>query len=251
MSNKNYVMHIIDDVSKFQERVDEILDNNLYEQVKSTVADLKERLRIDNDLVALCAPQIGINLRLFVVKTSGANMEKFKVFLNPMIVSGEGIHLSREINPSFKGKQFIIPRKDKVHVAYQTMDGHVESETYIGVYGEVIQQMIEMLDGITLFDYGLDLDDVGGPEAFDKATKKDKEQVIQMYLNSIKDTSSTLKEEINSTPELKNINDTIEFTKKMLLGEIKPVDNEGKIVEFKTPEEQMVAALETLSPKQS
>lgn len=249
MSNKSYVVKIVDDVSKFQDRVDEILDNKLYEDVKHTVSMIKERLKVDKDLVALCAPQVGVNLRLFVVKTSGANMDKFKVFVNPMVVTGEGLHLSREVNASFKGKQFIIPRKDKVHVAYQTTDGHVDSETYIGVYGEVVQQMIEMLDGITLFDYGFDLDDVGGPEAFDKASKEEKEQVIQMYLDTLKEYSSDLKTEIDSNPELKKINDTIEFTSKMLSGEIKPVDKDDNIVEFKTVEEQMVAALATLPPK--
>lgn len=250
MSNKSYVVKIVEGPENFSERVDEILDNKLYEPVKHAVSQLKERLKVDPELVALCAPQIGTKLRLFVVKTSGTNMEKFKAFINPMIVTGEGLHLSREVNPSFKGKQFIIPRKDKVHVAYQTPDGHVESETYVGVYGEVIQQMIEMLDGITLFDYGFDLDDVGGAEEFDKATKEEKEQVIQMYLESLKSISGELKEEIESNPELKRINDTIDFTTRMLSGEIKPVDENDNIVEFKTVEEQMVAALETLSPKE-
>lgn len=250
MSHKDYVIKIVDDVSKFQERIDEILDNKLYEDVKHCVATIKERLKVDPEMVALCAPQVGDKLRLFVVKTSGNNIEKFKVFLNPMIVSSKGLHLSMESNPSFKDKWFIIPRKDEVHIAYQTIDGHIESETYKGVYGEVIQQMIEMLDGITLFDYGLDLDGIGGVEAFTSASNEDKIKVMQMYLDSLKSFDENLKKEIEASPELKNLNDTINFTTQMLLGNIKPIDKDGNVVEYKTPEEQMVDVLEKIPVKE-
>ena len=155
-----------------------------------------------------------------------------------MVVSSEDkIHLSRETNASLRNKQFIIPRKDTIHVAYQEPDGHVNSETYTGPYGEVIQQMIEMLDGILLSDYGLDLDDVGGPEAFDKASKEDKAQLVQMYLESLKEGSSSLTTEIESDEDLKKINDSIDFLTEYIKGDIKPVDKEGNIVEPKKAEE--------------
>lgn len=230
----NYILKIIDDISKFQERVDEITSINSYDSIKHTVADLKRTLIANKDLVGLCAPQIGVNLRIFCVKLAN---NRVKAFLNPMIVSSEKtIHLSRETNPSLKGKEFIIPRKDKVHVAYQEVDGRVNSETYSGPYGEIVQQMIEMLDGILLCDYGLDLDDVGGPEAFDKATKEEKEQLLQMYLDSLKETSKEMKEAIESNPELKQINDNIDFITDYIKGDIKPVDKEGNIVEPKKEE---------------
>ena len=162
---KNEYIKIITDVEAFQERVSEITGENTFNEVSRAVSRLKRALYQDRNSVALCGPQIGENLRIFVVKTAGRESDKFKVFLNPMIVSSEGMHLSREKNDSFPGKEFIIPRKNKLHLAYQTVDGHVSSETYTGAYAEVVQQMVEMLDGITLEDYGLELD-----ESFDKAT---------------------------------------------------------------------------------
>lgn len=230
----NYVLKIITDLNKFQERIDEINGATSFETVKHTIADLKKTLDANKDLVGLCAPQIGVNLRIFCVKMSN---NKVKAFLNPIIVKGDGLHLSREVNPSFPNKQFIIPRKNTVHVAYQEADGRPNSESYSGAYGEIVQQMIEMLDGILLSDYGLDLDDVGGIEAFDKASKKDKEAVIQMYLENIKATYSDMKETIDNTPELKEINDEIEFMTKYINGEIKPVDKDGNIVSPKKKEE--------------
>lgn len=229
----NYILKIITDLDKFQNRVDELNNVTSYDAVKHTVADLKRTLKSNNDLVALCAPQIGTNLRIFCIKTAD---NKIRAFLNPLLVSGEGIHLSREVNPSFPNKQFIIPRKNKIHVAFQEVNGEANSESYEGAYAEIVQQMIEMLDGILLCDYGLDLDDVGGPKAFDKASKKDKETLIQMYLDSLKEYSTSLGKEIEENPELKQINDNIEFMTKFLEGEIKPVDKDGNIVETQKKE---------------
>ena len=187
---KNNYVKIETDITKFAERVDEITAAVSYDTVKHTVAQLKRALYDNKDTVALCAPQIGVNLRLFVVKTSRSESERFKVFLNPLIVSSEGLHLSREMNLSIPDKQYIIPRKNKVHVAYQSANGEVASETYVGAYGEVVQQMIEMLDGITLADYGFDLDDVGGAKAYDKASKKQQTEVMAMYRKLLKTLSA-------------------------------------------------------------
>ena len=226
-----YVLSIIKDLNKFQDRVDELSSSTSYETVKHVVAELKRTLLSYKDLVGLCAPQIGHNLRIFCIKTADNNV---KAFLNPIIVKGEGLHLSREINPSLPGKQFIIPRKDTIHVAYQDILGKANSESYSGAYGEIVQQMIEMLDGILLSDYGLDLDDVGGSEIFDKASNKEKAAVIQMYLDSLKSISTEMKKEIENSPTLKEISDTIDFMTKYINGEIKPLDGDGNIVTAET-----------------
>ena len=231
----NYVLRIITDLSKFQERVDEINNANPAEAVKHAVSQLKQTLIANKDLVGLCAPQIGINLRIFCIKTAN---NRVRAFLNPLLVSGEGLHLSREVNPSFPDKQFIIPRKDKIHVAFQEVMGQANSESYSGAYAEIVQQMIEMLDGILLSDYGLDLDDVGGPEEFDKASEKDKQALIQMYLESLKSSSADLKATIEANPALKQINDNIDFMTEYLKGDIKPVDKDGNIVEPKKKEDK-------------
>ena len=218
-----YILKIVDDLSKFQDMVPVISSSTSEQDVKRCINDLKETLNANKDLVALCAPQIGQNLRLFCVKTAD---KKIKAFLNPIIVKAEGLHLSREVNASIKGKEFIIPRKDKIHLAYQEPNGVPTSESYTGAYSEVIQQMIEMLDGIVLSDYGLEIE-----SDFDKATDEEKTEILQLYLNSLKNESKELSDEIENTPNLKQINDTIEFVKGMLLGDIKPIDKDGNIVE--------------------
>ena len=229
MSNFDYIK-IETNMDCFQERVDEITSATSFDEVKDTISKIKRYLNTNPDAVCLCAPQIGIPLRLFVVKKAKSNTfeERYKVFLNPMIVVKEGLHLSRETNLSLPDKEFIIPRANTIHLAYQEYDGHINTETFIGTYAEVVQQMVEMLDGVTLEDYGLFVD-----EHFDKAKKKDKEAIVQMYLNYLKENFGALKDEIENNPELKQLNDTIEFTKGLLLGTIQPLDENGNPINNK------------------
>lgn len=213
------------------ERVDEITGAVSLKEVKETINSIKTELRKNKDLVSLAAPQIGKELRLFVVKTNNNN---YKEFLNPMIVNkSTEQHLSREHNVSVSKKDYIIPRANEIHVAYQTYDGHIQSETYKGAYAEVVQQMIELLDGITIADYGLEI-----IKEFDKASDEEKTQVLQMYLDSLKKRNVELQTEIEETPELKQINDTINFNIGLLNGTIKPIDDKGNVVEYHLDEKK-------------
>lgn len=225
------IKKIVTDLSKFNDAVDIITSEDSFDVVKSVISDLKQTLYENKDVVALCAPQIDKNYRILVVRTNREEDNRFKVMLNPLIISHEGLHLSRETNASIPNKQFIIPRYDKMHVAYQTFDGHVDSETFVGAFSEVLQQMIEMLDGITLADYGLDLDDLGGADAFDKATKTEKTQVIELYLKQLQQQTGLLQEEIDNNPDLKYIDDFIDFRTEVLKGNIKPLDENGKVID--------------------
>lgn len=219
---------LVVDKLKVNERVDEIDSKTSFKDVKETIRLIKTELIKNPDLVCLSAPQINKNLRLFVVKT---NNREFKEFLNPMVVSkSKEQHLSREHTVGVSNRDYIIPRFNEVHVAYQTYDGHISSESYKGAYGEVVQQMIELLDGISIADYGLEV-----IPAFDKATDEEKEQVIGMYLDSLKRMSESLQEMIANNPELDQINKTIDFNLGLLNGTIKPIDAEGNVVDYQIP----------------
>ena len=230
MSKKKFIK-VITDLSKFEERTDEILGSKdpigQLKEIQSTIVDLKNVLRDNRDNVCVCAPQIGSNLRLFIVETAEtSNVKgKYKIFINPMIVTSEGIHLSRETNLSLPGREFIVTRYDKVHVAYQDEMGHFCSETYVGSYGEVVQQMIQMLDGITLVDVGLEVDN-----DFDNASDKDRQTIIQMYIDSLKNKTEKLTKEIEADANLKNLNDIIKMQTGLLTGNIVPLDSEGNPV---------------------
>lgn len=230
MSSKAKISPIITDLSKFNDRVPEIESNSRYEEVLQTISKIKATLSSEKNYVCLCAPQIGSDLRLFVVKKEQREHSpesRYDVFLNPMIVSKKGLHLSREISLSIPGKEYIVPRYNEIHLAYQEKDGRVNSKTFIGAFAEVIQQMVEMLDGITLADYGLEV-----IEGFDSASNKEKQEIISMYVQYLSVQNQSIINEIEKDSELKNLMDTIKFNQGILDGSIKPIDKDGNIVEF-------------------
>lgn len=219
------------DLNRFNERQDEIGSTADSKYIKETINILKSELRQNKDLTCLCAPQIGKNYRLFVVKTAD---KTYKEFLNPMIItSSKERHLSMEQNPSFPNKTFICWRHDNLHLAYQKENGEVSSETYKGPYAEVIQQMVQMLDGVLLSDIALDLDDVGGLEAWNSASQDEKIEVMQMFSEHLKLESKSLNKEIKENPELKLIDDNINFQTQYLKGEITLLDKEGNPINKK------------------
>ena len=221
-----YVLKIITDLSKLSDRCDEISPFAEEKRVTKIVNDLKDTLIDNPNLVALCAPQLGHKLRIFCIKF--ANKE-IKSFVNPMITKSEGIHLCREFNPSIPGKEYIMSRNDKIILTFQTPTGKIEENIFEGVVAEVIQQQVNMLDGVLLSDFGLEV----LPE-FDKASKEEQDQVINWWLDSLKEKNEALAKEIDSNEDLFKIKKAIEFMTKVASGEVKTeeveVDKDGSPV---------------------
>ena len=209
----DYVLKIIDDVTKLTSRCDEISVDAEEKRVTKIVNDLKDTLINNPNLVALCAPQLGHQVRIFCIKF--ANKE-IKSFVNPMITKSEGIHLCREFNPSLPGKEYIMPRNDKIIVTFQTPTGKIEENIFEGVVAEVIQQQVNMLDGVLLSDYGLEV-----IPAFDKASKKQQNEVINWWLDGLKQRNEELTKEIDSNEDLTKVKKAIDFMTKVVSGEVK------------------------------
>lgn len=210
--SKPYLIKIETDLNKLHDIIDIIQKNTSYEHVLHVVSDLKDTMYAHKDLVALCAPQIGDKLRLFCIKFDNGDI---RTFLNPLIVHSSGLHLSRETNASIPGKEYIIPRNDIVQVTYQTVDGHIDSVKFEDYASEMVQQMIQMLDGVTLDMYGLEVLD-----GFDIADVETRKEIINMYLDHLQKLNDNLQKEINDTPELNRLNKAIDFLTNVNLGKV-------------------------------
>ena len=208
----DYVLKIITDLSRLTDRCDEIDAFKEDKRVHHVVASLKDTLLANKNLVALSAPQLGFNARIFCLKFADNDL---KTFVNPMITKSEGMHLSRENNASLPGVDYIMPRNDKIIVAFQTPTGKLEENIFEGVVAEVIQQQVQMLDGILLSDYGLEII----PE-FDKASEEEKQQVIDLWINHLKERTEKLDKEVDENPDLFKIKKAIEFMTKVASGEV-------------------------------
>lgn len=203
---------IVKDLNKLNDRVDEaILSDEA--TLNKTIQDLKDVLYAHKDLVCLSAPQIGVKARIFCIKFSNGDI---RTFINPMITHSEGLHLSRESSASIPDKQFIVPRNNEIQATYQTPVGKIESNLFQGAVAEVFQQMEQSLNGVMLSDYGLEI-----VEGWDEATQEERDQVIEMYLNSLKERGLALNEEIQNTPNLKEISDAVDFMVSVSKGETK------------------------------
>ena len=213
MGHKKYVIKIVDDVTRFTEPARVVGGNEPIKAIKKIIHDLEEVLDTKDDLVAISAPQIGIDRAIFVIKFSNGVK---KAFVNPLITGmSDNIHLSRETNASLHERQFILPRFDYVTAIYQNELGKIEENKFEGVTGEVFQQMEDIVNkGVLISDIGLEIDN-----KWDKLTEEERSEIINFYLESLKERQTTLDKQIEENPITKTIKDNAEFMKSVALGE--------------------------------
>lgn len=216
---------IITDVVKLGNSAELINPKKEGELLRKTVLDLKNTIR-EHNLSGLSAPQIGVDRRIFVINFNG----DLRTFVNPIITDAKGFELAKETCASLPGKTFIRPRNNQVAVAYQTPLGKAESRKLVGLAAIVFQHELDHLDGILLSDIGLEIDD-----EFEKASEDEKAEVLRAYLDSIDVRHTELKKEIEDNPELKQLNDAIEFMTAVQKGEVQVTD---KQIEVKKNDEQ-------------
>ena len=130
-----------------------------------------------NNLCSLSAPAIGYDKRIFCVDFKDSEI---KTFINPILTQVKGLSLSKESCTSIPGKQFIRPRNTDLTIIYQRPLGQIETRQVTGMAAFVIQHEIDHLDGLLLSDIGLEVD-----ADFDKATEEEREEIINMYLDSL------------------------------------------------------------------
>lgn len=118
-------------------------------ETKETIKDLRDTLLVTKEGLGLAAPQIGINLRIFVLNMKG----EFKVFINPEIT-----HFSNKKSIFNEGclsvmKQFDeIQRSSKVVMKYYDEAGKKHKTTVKGLIAQAFQHEIDHLNGILYID---------------------------------------------------------------------------------------------------
>jgi len=130
-------------------------------KIKALVKDLKDTLVVQKDPegVGLAAPQIGKNVRVFVMMPE----KEIKVVINPEIVSLV-TKKSVKDKPEPKGKRIMegclslphyygpIARIKKIVLNYLSEDGNEKKETFEGMDAQIIQHEIDHLNGVLFID---------------------------------------------------------------------------------------------------
>lgn len=112
------------------------------------------------DGVGLAAPQVGKNIRIFVVDGNAfseidPDCKGFrKAFINAHILERSGEEISRnEGCLSVPGIHEDVKRKNKIRIAYQDEQGLPHEEEYEGIKAWIIQHEYDHLEGILFTDH--------------------------------------------------------------------------------------------------
>lgn len=182
-------------------------------EVRDIIVNLKETLREYPDGVGLAAPQIGINKDMFVIRFANND---YRAFINPTMLNCKGLMMSKESCLSFPGKEYLRPRYSYIVAEYTNANGQHVSQPFYGMTAIIYQHELDHLNGITLPDLSIEV-----PKNYDNMTDDEKQNIINEYLTSIQNKYDEVKKEIDSNPELKKINDAIDFMESARKGDTK------------------------------
>lgn len=206
------ILTLENNAEKLSERCDEIDLRHENKLAREIISEIKKVMR-EKNLTSLSAPAIGYNKRIFCIDFKD---REIKSFVNPIIANAKGLQLSREICSSLPGKTYIRPRNNEIDVMFQNPMSKPISRKLIGLAAIVFQHEIDHLDGLLLSDIGLEID-----EDFDKASEKERQEVIEAYLDSLDLKQKEIKQEIQNDDELKQIDSAINFMTSVYKGETK------------------------------
>lgn len=130
-----------------------------YPDLEKFIADLFYTMD-EADGVGLAAPQVGRNIRIFVVDGNAfqevdPDCAGFrKVFINAHILERWGEEVSRnEGCLSIPGIHEDVKRKDHIRIAYVDEQGASHEEEYSGIKAWIIQHEYDHLEGILFTDH--------------------------------------------------------------------------------------------------
>jgi peptide deformylase len=135
-------------------------------ELKRVVNDMIEALDVELDGVAIAAPQIGVSLRIFVVRydrlypapPSGPLPADIGVYINPVFVRAS--RRREEMDEgclSVRGIYGKTYRNQRATVRARTADGGTFERGGGGVLAQVFQHEIDHLDGVLFIDHAIEM----------------------------------------------------------------------------------------------
>jgi peptide deformylase len=126
------------------------------ESLKSLVTTLFELMRSDRG-VGLAAPQVGVNLRVFVINPTGKPGDD-RAYVNPQLSEASGEDEAEEGCLSLPRITVNVLRSRKLRMKAQDVDGKSFEEVADGYVARIWQHENDHLDGILLLDKMTEMD---------------------------------------------------------------------------------------------
>lgn len=189
------------------------------EEGNGIITKIKAVLEANENLVALAAPQIGINKRIFCLRFN----DQIKTFINPIITKKKGLNIVIETCSSMPGKEIVIGRPEEVTVVYYNEDFKYEDNKLLGIAASLFDQQAQILDGVMPSELGL----VSDIETDGKIEESDMEEIVKFYKDTFLPSKLTaLKTVIEADEEATNDFNQLTFTEGVINGRIAVVESE-------------------------
>jgi peptide deformylase len=184
---------------------------------------IKEVMEADQTILALAAPQIGIDSRIFCIRFN----DQIKTFINPIVTKKGKYEIKPETFVSMEGKEILITRPEELTVVYYTDEFKYEENKLLGAAARLFDQQCQLLDGVTPAELGL-VSDVELDGSLADLSEEEVAQVTDIYKQFIKAKSSALQKEIEQDPELEKVYKQLKFTEKVITGEAMVISDEDE-----------------------
>ena len=191
------------------------------EEGTDIINKIKEVMEATPDLLALSAPQIGINKRIFCLRFN----DQIKSFINPIITKKKGVNIVIETCASLPGKEIVIGRPEEITVVYYNEDFNYEDNKLVGVAASMFDQQAQILDGVLPSELGL----VSDIETDGKIEEEDLAEIIPFYKDTFLPTKlASLKTAIESDEEAEKTYKQLKFTEGVINGHIAVLEPEAE-----------------------
>lgn len=187
------------------------------------IGKLKEAMEADSTILALSAPQIGINARIFCIRFA----DQIKTFINPIVTKKGKYEIKPETFVSMPGKEILITRPEELTVVYYTDEFKYEENKLLGAAARIFDQHCQLLDGVTPAELGL-VSDVEADGSLADLSDEEIAQVTEIYKQFIKAKSAALQTEIEKDPDLEKAYKQLKFTEKVITGEALVISDEDE-----------------------
>jgi peptide deformylase len=208
------------------------------EEGTTIINSIKEAMEADKTILALSAPQIGIDSRIFCIRFN----DIIKTFINPIVTKKSNYVIKPETFISMPGKEILITRPEELTVVYYTDDFKYEENKLLGAAARLFDQHCQLLDGVLPSDLGL-VSDVETDGSLADLSEEEIAQVIEIYKQFIKAKTAGLQKQIEEDEEVKKQYNALKFTEKVINGDALVISGEGKEQEKAYKKAQSVAAL--------
>lgn len=196
-------------------------DVEVKEKLEKIITDLTDTLTKNESLLALSAPQIGKKVRIVALKFN----DGIKILINPVITKKLNYSIGGETFASMPGKEILIIRPEEVRIVYYNDKFKYEDNKFLNSAARLLDQQIQLLDGVLPSDLGL-VSDIEQDGKLEDLTEEEWKEVKNIYTQLIKMKSEALTGEVEKDEELSKTFKEMRFAEKVISDQASIVEDE-------------------------